>query len=130
MVLRKAIRKATRAFRSKAANVKEAGRERKRDKIKAYRKLNEKMGSDAYDASDKSKKGKRKRQIRRESINKQRRKDGTIAKNMPDIAGAIKKSGDQVLRNRIDKARTRTRRFKDAQAVGIFPKNKKKKGKK
>ena len=127
MVLRKAIRKATRAFRSKAANVKEAGRERKRDKIKAYRKLNEKMGSDAYDASDKSKKGKRKRQIRRESINKQRRKDGTIAKNMPDIAGAIKKSGDQVLRNRIDKARTRTRRFKDAQELGIFPKNKKKK---
>ena len=49
---------------------------------------------------------------------------------MPDIAGAIKKSGDQVLRNRIDKARTRTRTFKGAQALGIFPKNKKKKGKK
>jgi hypothetical protein len=130
MVLRKAIRKATRRFRSKAANVKEAGRERKRDKIMAYRKLGEKMGSDTYNADDTSKKGKRKRQIKRESINKQRRKDGTIAKNMPDIAGAIKKSGDQVLKSKLSKARTRTRTFKGAQALGIFPKNKKKKGKK
>ena len=43
------------------------------------------------------------------------------------IGKAIKKSGDAVLKNRVDKARTKTRRFKDAQEVGIFPKNKKKK---
>ena len=129
MVLKKVIKKVTRPFRSKESLLKEAKRDRQRGKIAAYRKLGKKMGSDTFDASEKTKKKKQARAVKRID-NKIKRSKGTIAKTMPDIAGAIKKSGDAVLRNRVDKARTKTRRFKDAQEVGIFPKNKKKKGKK
>ena len=108
-------------LKSKEAKLKDAERKRKKDKIKAYKKLQEKMAGDEYKASDK--KGKRSREIRRDSFNKQRRKSGTIAaKGMPDIAGDIKKSGDPVLSKGISLLRTKYDKAKDARAAGAYKK--------
>ena len=107
-------------LKSKEAKLKDADRKRKKDKIKAYKKLQEEMAGDEYKASDK--KGKRSREIRRDSFNKQRRKSGTIAaKGMPDIAGDIKASGDPVLKS-TNLLRTKYDKAKDAKAAGAFKK--------
>ena len=103
--------------KSKEQKLREAKRKRKRDKINAYKKLQEKMAGDEYKASDK--KGKRGREIRRDSFNKQRRKSGTIAaKGMPDIAGDIKALGDPVL-GKFGTLQTKYKRRKDAEAAGV-----------
>tara|TARA_R100001594_G_C3865165_1_gene222007 strand:+ start:106 stop:495 length:390 start_codon:yes stop_codon:yes gene_type:complete len=108
-------------LKSKKAKLKDAERKRKTDKIKSYKKLQDKMLSDTYDASDKSHKGKRGRRILRDSINKQDRKSGKIAKYMPDIAGDIKASGDPTLKG-INLLKTKYRKGKDARAAGAFSK--------
>ena len=107
-------------LKSKEAKLKDAERKRKKDKVKAYKKLQDEMLGDEYDSSDKSAKGKRKRRILRDSINKQRRKSGEIAaKGMPDIAGDIKASGDPTLKG-ISLLKTKYRKGKDARAAGAF----------
>tara|TARA_R110002012_G_scaffold288546_1_gene481309 strand:- start:201 stop:593 length:393 start_codon:yes stop_codon:yes gene_type:complete len=107
-------------LKSKEAKLKDADRKRQKDKVKAYKKLQEKMAGDEYKASDK--KGKRSREIRRDSFNKQRRKSGKIAaKGMPDIAGDIKASGDPVLKG-TNLLRTKYDKAKDAKAAGAFKK--------
>ena len=104
-------------LKSKEAKLRDAERKRKRDKIKAYKKLQEKMAGDEYRASDT--KGKRGREIRRVGFNKQRRKDGTIAaKGMPDIAGDIKALGDPVL-GKFRTLQTKYDKAKDAKAAGV-----------
>tara|TARA_R110000737_G_C14274592_1_gene431119 strand:+ start:120 stop:518 length:399 start_codon:yes stop_codon:yes gene_type:complete len=108
-------------LKSKEAKLKDAERKRKKDKIKAYKKLQEKMAGDEYKASDT--KGKKTRKVIRDSFNKQRRKSGTIAaKGMPDIAGDIKKSGDPVLSKGISLLRTKYDKAKDARAAGAYKK--------
>ena len=108
-------------LKSKEAKLKDAERKRKKDKIKAYKKLQEKMAGDEYKASDT--KGKKTRKVIRDSFNKQRRKSGTIAaKGMPDIAGDIKKSGDPVLSKGISLLKTKYDKAKDARAAGAFKK--------
>ena len=103
-------------LKSKKAKLKDADRKRKKNKIKAYRKLQEEMAGDEYKASNK--KDKKNRKIKRDSINKQRRKSGEIAKNMPDIAGDIKASGDPVL-GKYKTLQTKYRHKKDAEAAGV-----------
>ena len=108
-------------LRSKEAKLKVAESKRRKDKIKAYKKLQEKMAGDEYKASDT--KGKKTRKVIRDSFNKQRRKSGTIAaKGMPDIAGDIKKSGDPVLSKGISLLRTKYDKAKDARAAGAYKK--------
>jgi len=106
-------------FKSKEAKLKDAKRKRRTDKIKAYKKLQDKMLGDEWKSSDTSAKAKRRRRILRDSINKQLRKSGEIAKNMPDIAGDIKASGDPTLKG-ISLLKTKYRTGKDAKAAGAF----------
>ena len=107
-------------FKSKEAKLKDAERKRKKAKIKAYRELQKKMGGDEWKSSATSAKDKRRREITRDSFNKQRRKSGEIAaKGMPDIAGKIKKSGDPALRG-ISLLKTKYDKGKDARAAGAF----------
>jgi epoxyqueuosine reductase QueG len=103
-------------LKSKKAKLKDADRKRKKDKIKAYRKLQEEMAGDEYKAS--TTKDKKNRKIKRDSINKQYRKSGEIAKYMPDIAGDIKASGDPVL-GKYKTLQTKYRHKKDAEAAGV-----------
>jgi len=103
-------------LKSKKAKLKDADRKRKKNKIKAYRKLQEEMAGDEYKASNT--KDKKNRKIKRDSINKQYRKSGEIAKYMPDIAGDIKASGDPVL-GKFKTLQTKYRHKKDAEAAGV-----------
>tara|TARA_R100001244_G_C5089394_1_gene116015 strand:+ start:52 stop:510 length:459 start_codon:yes stop_codon:yes gene_type:complete len=114
-------------LRSKEAKLKVAESKRRKDKIKAYKKLQEKMAGDEYKASDT--KGKKTRKVIRDSFNKQRRKSGTIAaKGMPDIAGDIKASGDPYL-GKLGMLKTKYKTKKDADAAGRFSKKDPKTGK-
>ena len=103
-------------LKSKKSKLKDADKKRKKDKIKAYRKLQEEMAGDEYKASNT--KDKKNRKIKRDYINKQYRKSGEIAKYMPDIAGDIKASGDPVL-GKYKTLQTKYRHKKDAEAAGV-----------
>ena len=90
-----------------------AKRKLRKKKIDAYKELAEKMESDDY---DKKRSNKLKRTYR--YGNKKDREQGRIAKDMTDIAGVIKETGDPYL-GKLGMLRTKYKTKDDAKIAGV-----------
>ena len=90
-----------------------ADRKVREKKVKALRELAEKLESDAYDKETAD-------IIKRtfKMKNKLEREEGTIAKNMPDVAEVIKETGDPIL-TKSQNLRTKFKTKDDAKAAGV-----------
>jgi len=107
----------------KVKKIKLSDRKLRKKKIDAYKELAEKMESDDYDK-------KRANIIKRtyKHKNKKEREKGKIAKDMIDIAGVIKETGDPYL-GKTGMLRTKYKTKNDAKIAGRFSEKDRKTGK-